>query len=60
LRQNILGGGDLNSKMGFFGAKLFNLFGGLAIYVTTHGESKYTFENFFDHPPNTSGPWGPI
>jgi hypothetical protein len=29
--------------MFFLGAKLFNLFGGLAIYVTTHGESKYTF-----------------
>jgi hypothetical protein len=45
----------------FFGEKLFNLFGGLAIYVTTHRESKYTFEKKkFDHPLNTSGPRGPV
>jgi hypothetical protein len=38
----------------FFSAKFFNLLRGLAIYVTTHGESKYTFNilsKIFWSPP---------
>jgi hypothetical protein len=37
--------------MFFFGAKLYNFFGGLVTYGKTYGESKNTFKNLFGQAP---------